>query len=344
MIFVKIFIAIPWLLFGLFLWIPFVIRIMLIYFASIVASTYSNGKIKPAERALRHAVWFYFDGFSHIFSEPTTGADENAFDSWDWGALLKELVFATIFLASSLYFCLYEFAGFRSWLGTYGIELEWMARQVAEESGQKATLEKTKAEDELAENTRLHLADIEKLKKDINDSVIAQNESKENLETTLAQLRDAEAKLQLEKTAHQEVENKLEQAVAMNLQTEKKRGDTQTQFDPAINSSKVFPPAAPPIAEAPRNVEQTKVSKSDAGALSEAPPIRTYHFNGYGDDDTLNVRVGPGTQCAYLASIQKGTYGIEIIGDSKWIRGEKWVKIHAETVTGWVNYGYLLRD
>lgn len=66
-----------WAVIGILLWIPFIFRIMLSYFAAVVVSVYRGRDIAGAEQALNYAITFYSRGFSRIYNSIYARESEN---------------------------------------------------------------------------------------------------------------------------------------------------------------------------------------------------------------------------------------------------------------------------
>jgi hypothetical protein len=60
------FLTVVWAVVGLLLWIPFLIRLMVIYMFSVIVSTFTASSQVSAEQALERGMSFYIDGFSRI--------------------------------------------------------------------------------------------------------------------------------------------------------------------------------------------------------------------------------------------------------------------------------------
>lgn len=58
-------------------------------------------------------------------------------------------------------------------------------------------------------------------------------------------------------------------------------------------------------------------------------------------DDTLNLRIAPGTNTEVIGNIPSNAKGLQFAGESKRIAKEIWVKIKFGAMTGWVNQSYL---
>ncbi len=77
--------------------------------------------------------------------------------------------------------------------------------------------------------------------------------------------------------------------------------------------------------------------------LAQAAPDTTYQVTNVASDDVLNIRAVPDHQAHIIGTLAPGTSGVRQTGNDKQVADARWVEIHHQGLTGWVNEHFLKR-
>lgn len=327
---------------------PFFARVLFLYFATVVAATYSRRDVRPAERALAHAREFFKKGWHSFKRDYVPSEGDEISEPTPWPLFWKEVLWAVIFWSLIFGPIVYSIvkAGRQSDVTNSAalrearqvIQSERAARVAAEEATKESKAAQIEAEHQLQE-AQARLKDVMSAPKEA-----VRADEPNPLDLTVRELK---ARLESEKAAHQDAETRAARESAMRIQADKQTDDLRMQLKSATNMASALDPNGSSSGGTLANSDQVNPTPH-----MQKPPIpednmpvkkrtQTYRFDGRNGDNSLNVHVSSSAKSTTTYVIFDGTTGIEIVGDPERNGEEEWVRIRAGKVTGWVRQ-YLL--
>lgn len=104
------------------------------------------------------------------------------------------------------------------------------------------------------------------------------------------------------------------------------------------------PPPPPPTAVTEPVSASTATPVATTVPPTPTPRPVTYQVAFVTNDDTLNVRSGPGVNFAVVGELDPQAAGVQITGDGRMVDGSTWVPVTAGSLRGWVNSRFLTAD
>lgn len=108
-------------------------------------------------------------------------------------------------------------------------------------------------------------------------------------------------------------------------------------------------PTSTPASENPNEETSEETSAGSSSSDSVRGESSTSLSNNYRvvyveEDDTLNLRNGPGIENDILAEISPNADGVKVVGKGQMVLGSLWVPVEYEDMAGWVNSRFLSQE